>query len=395
MKVLQINSVCGYGSTGRIAADLSKVIFKSGGDCTIAYGRGSAPDGIKTIKIGGNFDVNFHAFMSRLTDKTGFYSKNATKEFIKRAAEYDPDVIHLHNIHGYYINIELLFDYIRNANKPVIWTLHDCWPYTGHCAYYTSSGCGRWEKGCYDCPQKDAYPKSFVDNSKANYTNKKKIFTSFKKITFVTPSKWLKSELSESFLKDYKSVVIENGIDMDIFKPTDAGFREKHSLSGKKILLGVASVWEKRKGFDDFLELSKLIDNDTVIVLVGVNAEQKSRLNQNMIGVERTADAAELAGIYSTADYFLNPTYEDNFPTTNLEAMACGTPVITYNTGGSPEAIAEGCGSVVPTGDIKAMYEKTFETYRREDILKNAANFDKNICFKKYIELYEKAVGND
>jgi len=394
MKVLQINSVCGHGSTGRIATDIYKVLEEQGHECLIAYGREIAPKGIKAIRIGTKFDNYVHVMKTRLLDKHGFSSKKATLEFIEKVKEYNPDIIHLHNIHGYYINIEILFYYLKEANKPVVWTLHDCWSFTGHCAYFDYIGCEKWKTGCESCPQKNKYPKSlFIDNSKFNYERKKELFTGIKNMTIVTPSRWLANLVKESFLKEYELKVIYNGIDLNVFSPKDKDiFRKKYSLENKFIILGVANIWDERKGLKYFFELSKLIDNNDVIVLVGLNNEQLKNLPSNIIGIKRTNSVEELAEIYSAADVFANPTLEDNFPTVNLEALACRTPVITFNTGGSAESIDESSGVVVEKGNVKEMIE-TINIIKVNKIDSNccisrAKKFDKKDRFEEYIKLY-------
>ncbi|MDE4541337.1 glycosyltransferase [Thermoanaerobacterium sp. R66] len=398
MKVLQINSVCGYGSTGRIVTDIYRILEEQGHDCLIAYGRGTAPEDIKTIKIGTNLDTYMHVVKTRLLDRHGFGSKKATRQFIKKAKEYDPDVIHLHNIHGYYINIELLFDYLREANKPVVWTLHDCWAFTGHCAYFDYVGCDKWGKGCNNCPQKNRYPKSiFIDSSKSNYEKKKELFTGIKNMTIVTPSKWLAGLVKKSFLRGYNVKVINNGIDLNIFKPTESDFRAKYNLEDKFIILGVASIWDERKGLKYFLELSKLIDNNSKIVLVGLNDKQLKSLPQNIIGIKRTNNVRELAEIYSAADVFVNTTLEDNFPTTNLEALACGTPVITFNTGGSVECIDESCGMVVEKGNLNELLnalqiikENGKSIYMEHCIRLANTIYDRSERYNDYLNLLKK-----
>lgn len=391
MKILQINSVCGVGSTGRIAANLYKILENQGHECKIAYGRGSAPDDINSIKIGSNLDTYYHIFKTRVFDKHGFESVNATKKFIEEVKEYDPDIIHLHNIHGYYINIEILFNYLKEANKPVVWTLHDCWAFTGHCSYFDYVGCNKWKNGCYNCEQKGEYPSSkILDKSKWNYEKKKELFTSVKNMTIVTPSKWLADLVKESFLGKYRVEVINNGIDLDIFKPTKSDFRKKYNLEDKFIILGVASDWTNRKGLNYFIELSKVLEDKYKIVIIGVDNNKKNKLPSNIISINRTNDAKELAEIYTSADVFINPTLEDNFPTTNIEALACGTPVITFNTGGSVESVDENTGKVVEKYDVNGLVKaiKTLKVDRLECLNKAKLFFNKNKKFEEYVSLY-------
>lgn len=398
MKVLQINSVCGIGSTGRIATDIHQILTEQGHESYIAYGRDLPKNCDTSIKIGNTFDNYTHVVLTRVFDKHGFGSKKSTKEFIREVELLDPDIIHLHNIHGYYINIEMLFDYLKRANKPVIWTLHDCWSFTGHCAYFDYSGCSKWKTGCHDCPDKKGYPTSMiVDNSKSNYQKKKELFSGIKNMTIVTPSKWLANLVKESYLREYPVMVINNGIDLNTFKPTQSNFREKYNLTDKFIILGVANVWDRRKGFEYFIELSAKLERDEVIVLVGLTEQQKKQLPHNIIGITRTTDIQELAGIYTTADIFVNPTLEDNFPTTNLEALACGTPVITFDTGGSVECIDESCGFVVKKGGIDEVFKiiqmikSKEQTFFTQNLLERANTlYDKGKKYEGYIELYRK-----
>lgn len=396
MKILQINSVCGVGSTGRISTDLYKVLEKQGNECKIAYGRGEAPEGIDSIKIGSKFDNYTHVFKTRVFDKHGFGSFNATKKFIEEVKEYNPDIIHLHNIHGYYINIEVLFNYIKEANKPVVWTLHDCWAFTGHCSHFDYVGCDKWKEGCDNCIQKKEYPSSkFIDNSQLNYKKKKELFTSIKNMTIVTPSKWLANLVKESFLGQYPVEVINNGIDLDVFKPTESNFREKYNLQDKFIVLGVANVWSERKGLKYFIELSKKLRDNYNVVVVGVNEKQKRELPSNILAFTRTNNVKELAEIYTASDVFVNPTLEDNFPTTNLEALACGTPVITFNTGGSMEVIDELCGKLVKQNDVDNLLievealNKNIKFIREDYCINKAMRlYDKNNKFNEYVNLY-------
>lgn len=400
MKVLQINSVCGIGSTGRIATDIHNILIEQGHESYIAYGRDLPKNCENAIRIGTKIDNYTHVAKTRLLDKHGFGSKKATIEFIDKVKRLDPDIIHLHNIHGYYINIEILFDYLKAANKPVIWTLHDCWSFTGHCSHFDYIGCKKWKTGCFDCPQKQEYPKSvLIDNSEWNYNKKKEIFMGVDNMMLVTPSNWLSNLVGKSFLKDYRIEVINNGIELSFFKPTDNEFRKKYELDDKFIILGVASIWTQSKGINYFLELSTNLKEDEVIVLVGLSNKQLKEIPENIIGISRTNNVEELADIYSSADIFVNPTLEDNFPTVNLEALACGTPVITFETGGSPESINNKTGMVVKERSSVKLYENISNirvsekhSYIKECVDRAIKKYDSKLKYEEYISLYNNLV---
>ncbi len=356
MKYLFINSVAGYGSTGRIAAEKCRELMKEGHECVLAFGRGKANcDDIPTVCIGTSVDYKLHGVRSRLLDDHGFGSRAATARFLRWVREFDPDVIWLHNMHGYYIHIGLLFSYLKSCGKQIFWTLHDCWTMTGHCAYFDFAGCDKWKTGCHTCPQKHTYPQSLLlDRSRKNYEVKRKLFTGIPNLTLITPSGWLADLLQESYLREYPVEVVYNTINTDIFKPTPGNFRERHGLQNHKILLGVASVWEARKGLRDFVKLAEQIPESYKIVLVGVTEEDRKQLPEQILALPRTNSAAELAEIYTAADVFVNPTYEDNYPTVNLEARACGTRIVCYDTGGCRETLGEG-DSLIPKGDVNAL----------------------------------------
>ena len=358
MRVLMINSVCGIRSTGRICTDLAQQMEAEGHEVKIAYGRvEEVPEKFKkyAVRIGTDLDLKLHAVRTRLLDQHGFGSKRATKKFLEWAEQYDPDLLWLHNIHGYYINIELLFDWIKSRPQmKVKWTLHDCWTFTGHCSHFDFVGCDRWKTGCHKCPQKNRYPKSAgLDNSKQNYLRKKAAFTGVADMTLITPSQWLANLVKQSYLGNYPVEVHYNTIDTTIFKPTPSDFRERYGLEGKRIILGVASTWDDRKGLEDFFKLADMMDDSCRIVLVGLNDDQVKRCKANMIGIKRTNSPQELAEIYTAADVFFNPTYEDTYPTVNLEAETCGTRVITYRTGGAPETIQRKDSVVIDVGEWK------------------------------------------
>lgn len=389
MKVLMINVVCGIRSTGRICTDLAAALEAQGHEVKIAYGRENVPEQFQkyAVRIGTDLDVKLHGVKARLLDGAGFGSKAATIKFIKWVKEYNPDVIHLHNIHGYYINIEILFDYLKKCGKKIIWTLHDCWSFTGHCVYFDYVGCNKWKAGCEHCPQKDEYPARIgPDMSRRNYILKKKLFTGVSNMTLVTPSQWLANLISDSYMRHYPVRVIHNGIDTDVFKPTDGNVKEKYHCQNKKIILGVAAVWDKRKGLTTFLRLSKKLDTSYQIILVGLSKEQIKKLPRNIIGIERTNNARELAELYTAADIFVNPTLEDNYPTTNLEAIACGTPVITYDTGGSGES-ARMYGVCVNKSNFKELVNAVKNVKR---ICRAKIDIDYKSAVQKYVELYGK-----
>ena len=362
MKILIINEVCGHTSTGRISAELAEKLEKERNEVKIAFGRdGYVPERYQRFahRIGSDKDVKMHALLTRLTDKHGLGSKRATKEFLKWAEEYDPDMVWLHNLHGYYINYESLFEWIKKRPEmKVKWTLHDCWVYTGHCVFYSYQGCERWKTRCHNCPQKKKYPSSIlIDNSKSNYERKKATFQGVKDLEIITPSNWLADQVKQSFLKDYPITVVHNEIDKTKFKPTPSDLRERFGIQNKKIILGVANVWEERKGLNDFIELSKMLDEKYVIVLVGLSDKQIKALPDGIIGIQKTNDVTELAGIYTTADYFVNPSREETFGMTALEAAACGTKSIVYK-GTACEEIAEEYGGIAVEQGAEYIYRE-------------------------------------
>lgn len=357
MKVLFINSVCGIRSTGRICAEQAERLAAEGHEVKIAYGRvDEVPEKYEkyAVRIGTDWDTRAHALRTRLTDGCGFGSRRATRRFLAWAEEYQPDLLWLHNIHGYYINVEMLFAWIRRRPEmQVRWTLHDCWAFTGHCAHFTFAGCERWKNGCFSCPERARYPASAWDGSRRNWARKKAAFSGVSRMQLITPSHWLAGLVRQSFLGQYPVEVEHNRIDTEVFKPTPGDFRRRYALEDKRIVLGVASVWDRRKGLDDFVKLAGLLDERCAVVLVGLTEKQAKAMPANVLAIPRTNDARELAEIYTAADVFVNPSYEDNYPTVNLEAQACGTPVVTYDTGGCRETLCSEQSRVVPAGDLK------------------------------------------
>ena len=401
MKLLQINTIANSGSTGRIAEGLSVFAAQQGFESAVAYGRWAVPSQTPLVKIGRKIDCLWHGFESRIFDNHGLASRTATRSFLKKVDEIKPDIIHLHNIHGYYLNYPLLFTYLSDKKIPIVWTLHDCWAFTGHCAHYDFCGCNRWKTQCNSCPQKKSYPASFLfDRSAKNHADKKHFFTLPENMTIVPVSNWLAAQVSESFLKKFPCKVIHNGIDTDTFRPYNQDeFKTKFSWSNKKIILGVASTWSQRKGLDDFIKLSALLPENYQIVLIGLSRKQQKGLPPNISGIPKTESTTELAQIYSAADVFVNPTWEDNYPTTNLEAIACGTPVITYRTGGSIEAISPACGSIVEKGNVKSLSEtiNDFIKHPKQCYAEHCrthalTNFWMQDCASKYINLYHELI---
>lgn len=358
MKVLMINVVCGIRSTGRICTDLASALEEQGHEVKIAYGRENVPEQFQkyAVRIGSDFDTKMHGLKARLMDASGFGSKRATERFIEWVKEYNPDVIHLHNIHGYYINIEVLFQYLKTCEKKIIWTMHDCWALTGHSAYCDAINCEKWKTGCEKCPQIKEYPKSYVDNSRRNWIRKKELFSDISNMIIITPSIWLKNLVKQSYLKNIPVEVVYNGIDTSKFRRLKNNFKKRHCIEDKCMLLGVATAWDDMKGLSDFIRLSERLDEKFQIVLVGLDKNQMESLPGTIIGIQRTASVKELTKVYSAADIFVNLTYCDSYGLVNVEAALCGTPVISYDTGGCKESVGD-CGVVVKRGDIDAVIE--------------------------------------
>lgn len=403
MRILQINTIVNAGSTGRIAEDIGRVLSENGHKSYIAYGRGGNISKSELIKIGNNIDIYRHGIISLLFDRHGFSSRQATINLIKHIDEISPDIISLHNIHGYYLNIEILFNYLRGRNIPVVWTLHDCWSFTGHCSFFDKVDCQKWKVGCSHCELKRTYPSSLLfDNSSNNFKHKKRLFNQVDNLDLVVYSRWLRNKVEESFLSNHPVHTIHSGIDLNIFKPDTNDIRNLHKIDDRKVILGCANIWNNRKGLNDFFYLKSKFGNSCNIVLVGLTKKQINNLPHDIIGIERTRNVEELAGLYSLADVFVNPTTADNFPTTNIEALACGTPVVTYNTGGSGEAVDDHTGVVVDKSDKQRLYEAVAEVvgndkkhyirYCRERAI---AKFNKEDRYRDYIKLFEQKISRE
>lgn len=353
MKVLLINSVCGRQSTGRIVSDLKKALIENGHQCRIAYGEKNSIVDPDDYHIGSEMGRYAHVAYARAFDAMGYGSYFATRKLISWIKQYDPDVIHLHNIHGYYLNIKVLFNYLRICGKKIIWTLHDCWAFTGHSAYCDAVNCDRWVNGCFKCPNMHEYPKTYIDRSEENWNRKKWLFCGIPNLTIVTPSNWLAGLVKKSFMAEYPVEVIHNGIDTSQFYPMENDFRGFYGIGDRFIILGVSSVWNSMKGFQDYIKLSEILGDEYKVVLVGVNEKQKKELPDTILAIQSTNSTKELACIYSEADLYVNLSYCENYPTVNLEAQACGLLVLTYDTGGSPENVLP-YGEIVERGNVTA-----------------------------------------
>lgn len=396
MRVLQINTVYGQGSTGKIVKAIQDMARDEDIDCMCAcrYLQTEKIPENDVVEISSKWDSRFHGLISRFTMFKGIGSCLKTAIFLKKVEKYKPDLIHLHNLHGSYINIPMLMRYIKKRKIAVIWTLHDCWPITAICSHFTIANCNRWIDGCCECTQKRKYSSAPFDMTRYVWKLKKKWFTGIERMTIVTPSNWLANMVKKSFLNIYPIRTIYNGIDLDVFQPTDSDFKEKNGLLKKKIVLGVSFNWGYEKGLDVFIELAHLLPHDYVIVLVGTNENVEKNIPPNIISIRQTENQKQLAEIYTAADVFINPTREEVLGLVNLEALACGTPVITFKTGGSPECVDEKTGCVVSVNDVSSMNEHILRIceehpYASLDCISRAKQFDKQQKFVEYISMYK------
>lgn len=399
MRIAVIN-ICDYGSTGKIMIQTAEIAREAGHSVkTFSRKWINSKGGEEHHTFFGSFVENaIHHVVGEVSGLSEHFSFLGTYSLIRRLKKFKPDVIHLHNLHGWYINLPLLFRYIKRHKIRIVWTLHDCWSFTGHCPHFEMIGCEKWKTGCHHCPQYKEYPRSFVDNAKFMYGKKKKWFTGVENLTIVTPSKWLASIVKQSFLNEYPVVVIHNGIDLNLFTPSYSSFREQYACQNKFIVLGVAFGWSEKKGLDVFAELAKTLDHEKYqIVLVGTDDTIEKKLPDGVISIHRTQNQQELARIYTAANVFVNPTREDTFPTVNMEALACGTPVITFATGGSAEMLDLSCGIVVTKDDVLVMREQIIhmcegKIQMKEACVRKAECFDKEDKLLQYVKLYEEGM---
>lgn len=410
MKLVQINPVLRRStSTGRIMEEIGDLMMSNGWDCYAAYGRGRdgmLPTRMTAIPVGNLLSTALHGLNTRLFDRHGLASYMATRSFVKILKDIRPDIVHIHNIHGYFLNYKLLFEYLSQNNVKVVWTVHDCWLYTGHCYHYDYAGCYKWRTGCGHCPQRMRFPKSLVfDRSARNFIDKKKAFNSVPRgnMVIVPVSNWMRDEMRESFLNGYSFRVIHNGIDTDTFSPRPVEeVKKKYGLDGcGSIILGLASIWLREKGTDDFIRMEGMLRHGERIVMVGVDDRTRRRLPPGIVAIRRTDNVDELAALYSAATAFVNPTWQDNYPTVNLEAQACGTPVVTYRTGGSPESVTPDTGIVVEQGDVAGLLAgvRHFAAMPKDIVGRECRdharlNFRKQDRYAEYLDLYNEILNS-
>jgi len=397
--LLQIGIEVNSGSTGRIAEQIGVVAIAKGWNSYITYARGFNPSQSKTIKIGNKFNIYAHVFQTRLFGNHLNGSTHATWKLTEEIERIKPDIIQLHQLHGYFLNIEVLFNFLTKLSIPIVWTLHDCWALTGHCAHFSLINCNKWQDKCFNCPQIFKYPKSYLDKSKENFLLKKKLFNSIPNLTIVTVSDWLNNLVYKSFLKGHNVITIQNGVDIHKFYPRkNSNFiRKKYAIPDKPVVMGVGTVWSESKGLNDYYELRKLLDQNVSIVLVGLNKAQIDKLPKSIIGISRTESIDELAELYSLADVVTSLSYQEAFGLTPIEGFACGTPSVVYNATALPELVTPEVGIIAETGNVKhvkdailKILDKGKESYK-EKCLERATNiFEIKIKYEQYLSLYDR-----
>ena len=400
MNVLQLNTCSGVKSTGRIAADLARMLHARGDECRIGYGEEPVPEDCRAFSfpVCGPFERKAYSQLRKLADAEGLGGQLGTRRLIRQMEADPPDVVHLHNVHGCYLHLPMLFDYLKRADLPVVWTLHDCWSFTGHCAYFDYAGCVRWRDGCDHCPQLRSYPVCYgLDGSKRNYQWKQKLFTGLNRLTLVTPCEWLMENVRASFWGNQPARVIYNGVDLDRFRPAPSDLRAKHGITAPYLLLAVAAQWDERKGLRYLLEAAEQLGPAYQLAVLGLSQSQREALPQGVLGLPATGSVDELCQWYSAADVFCNPTLEDNMPLVNLEALACGTPVTVFATGGCVECVDDAVGAVTPKADVPAFCEAVRRVAAAKPALaaaclERARRFDKNACYQAYLSLYREVL---
>lgn len=402
LKLLQINVAANWGSHGRIAEEIGLEAMAQGWESYIAYGRYANPSKSHIVKIGDLFDHCLHGAQSLLLDRHGLASCGPTKKLIREIEQIKPDLIHLHNIHGFYLNYPILFRYLSTVDIPVVWTLHDCWAFTGHCAWPIHGHCDRFQEQCCHCPlQSKGYPKSFLlDRSRSNFKLKKRYFRSLQDLHLVTVSRWLEQQVRLSFMQDMDIRTIYNGLDTEVFRPS--GTPPTSVTDGHPLVLGVCNAWYDWKGLDDMAALRELLPDDYEVMVVGVNEDQMHRLPEGITCIRRTDSVRQLAEIYSQADVFVNPSKVESFGMTTAEALSCGTPSIVYDTSACPEVVDNLTGRVVPLGDVNALAKAVMEicSLPGREAMRQACRerairlFNRQDRYKEYLQLYNEVLQN-
>lgn len=399
-KLLIINVALNWGSTGRISEQVGSLARQDGWDVMIAHGaRYQNPTEFDHYQVSSPLEEKVHWVISQFWDGQGRGSWFATKLFLKQIESFKPNVVHMHVIHGYYINYRLLMNYFKVKNIPVVWTLHDCWAFTGHCAYFTTAQCEKWKTLCQKCPIKHDFPNTYIDRSESNYLRKKAIYGDMDNLVLAPVSQWLGDLVKESFLKEHEIEVVYNGIDVNVFKPSKSDFKKIHNIEGKYLLLGVAQGFDERKGLKDFFLLSEMLPDDYLIVLLGAMEQEIAVAPKKVIALPKTESLQELVRAYSAADVLLSLSYEETFGLTPVEAMACGTPAIVYNNTAQPEHITPDTGFVVENGDLNTLVEKIImicengkEKYANACRRRAVEVYDKDMCYQKYIDLFKRLI---
>lgn len=398
-RILMINTVCS-GSHGRLMRDLADAAATQGFETRIAFGRG-ASSGAEAERFDRREDVLLHVLLTRALDRHAKGSRAATARLLAIMDAYAPDIVHLHNVHGYYLHAPLLFEHLKKRETPTIWTQHDCWALTGHCSHFVRADCMRWQTGCYRCPLKHAYPASYgLDASAANWRWKREAFASLPSLRIVSPSQWLSDTLGMSYLRDVPRLTIPNGVDLALFAPASGdALRARYGIApSERLLLAVAAPFDERKGFSDMLALARLLEGRARVMMVGLTGKQAAALPPGILGVTHTQSPQELVSMYNAADCLVNPTYEDTYPTVNMEAMACGTPVAGYSVGGAREQLQPPFGAGVAVGDVQALAQAAMATAEEKEALSAACrqyaltNFDRKAAMAQYLALYNETI---
>lgn len=398
MRVVEINGGV-FGSTGRIIEGIRDVVLQNGDKMLVAapvtLSNRNAEPSYPYYKIGSYRKRQLSVLMDRIFSVQNAFAFSETRKLIQEIDRFQPDIIHLHSIHGGYLNIGMFFRYLSQSKAKVVWTLHDCWAFTGHCPHFTAENCSLWMTGCHDCPRYREYPRTILDDSRRMWNRKRVLFNQLNNLVIATPSHWLKSRVEASFLKDYPVYVINNGIDLSVFRRSPGDFKEKHHCKGKTVILGVAFGWGYRKGLDVFNRIAESAErNNFKIVLVGTDDAIDRQLCPDIISIHRTNSLSELAAIYSDCDVFFNPTREDTFPTVNMEALACGLPVVTFPVGGSPEIIDTNCGMVISPESDQEIIESLLSVARRKAemtgfcVARAAQYYNREERFTEYYNLF-------